>query len=59
MQHCLIGLSYITAERIGPREIYPLEDKQIASVVGFMGEYAMSLFYSRRDEPTSRTAAFI
>jgi len=50
-QHCLIGLSYITAERIGPREIYPLEDKQIASVVGFMGEYAMSLFYSRRDEP--------
>ena len=51
LQHCLIGLSYITAERIGPREIYPLEDKQIASVVGFMGEYAMSLFYSRRDEP--------
>ncbi|CAD6882450.1 hypothetical protein [Methylomonas albis] len=45
------GFTYITAERIGPREIYALEDKQIAYAVGPMGEYAMSLFYSKRDEP--------
>lgn len=45
------GFTYITAERIGPREIYALEDKQIACAVGPMGEYAMSLFYSKRDEP--------
>lgn len=47
----LKNLTYITAERIGPRETYPLEDKQIASVVGPKGEYAMSIFYSKRDEP--------
>jgi len=45
------GFTYITAERIGPRETYTLEDKQIAYAVGAMGEYAMSLFYSKRDEP--------
>ncbi len=45
------GFTYITAERIGPREVYVLEDRQIAYAVGAMGEYAMSLFYSRRDEP--------
>jgi predicted ATPase len=45
------GFTYITAERIGPRETYTLEDKQIAYAVGSMGEHAMSLFYSNRDEP--------
>lgn len=45
------GFTYITAERIGPREVYALEDRQIAYAVGPMGEYAMSLFYSKRDEP--------
>jgi predicted ATPase len=45
------GFTYITAERIGPRETYTLEDKQIAYAVGAMGEYAMSLFYLKRDEP--------
>lgn len=45
------GFTYITAERIGPREVYALEDRQIAYAVGPMGEYAMSLFYLRRDEP--------
>ncbi len=46
----LRGLTYITAERIGPREVYALEDSQIAAVVGSMGEHAMSLFYSKRDD---------
>ncbi|MDO9215546.1 MAG: DUF3696 domain-containing protein [Methylococcales bacterium] len=45
------GFTYITAERIGPREVYVLEDRHIAYAVGPMGEYAMSLFYSKRDEP--------
>jgi len=47
----LRNLTYVTAERTGPRETYALEDMQIASVVGATGEHAMSLFYSRRDEP--------
>ncbi|MBY0454793.1 MAG: DUF3696 domain-containing protein [Burkholderiaceae bacterium] len=46
----LKDLTYITAERIGPRETYALEDRRIASVVGSKGEYAMSIFYSKRDE---------
>jgi predicted ATPase len=50
LQGRLVGLTYITAERIGPRETYTLEDKQIASTVGSTGEYAMSLFYLKRDE---------
>jgi predicted ATPase len=47
----LCGLTYITAERIGPREVYALEDRQIASVVGPAGEHAMSVLHWGRDEP--------
>ena len=43
-------LTYITAERIGPREFYPLEDRQNASVVGPAGEHAISLLHTGRDE---------
>ncbi|QPJ61718.1 MAG: DUF3696 domain-containing protein [Candidatus Nitronauta litoralis] len=43
-------LTYITAERMGPREIYPLEDKQITSVVGSIGEHTVSLLHRNRDE---------
>lgn len=43
-------LTYITAERIGPREFYPLEDRQSATTVGPAGEYAISLLHSGRDE---------
>jgi predicted ATPase len=39
------NLTYITAERIGPREVYALEDRQIASVVGATGEHAVSILY--------------
>ena len=44
------GLTYITAERVGPRELYPLLDAQTASVVGPAGEHAVSLLHSGRDE---------
>jgi predicted ATPase len=47
----LSGLTYITAERIGPREVYALEDRQIASVVGPAGEHAISVLHWGRDEP--------
>jgi predicted ATPase len=43
-------LTYITAERIGPREFYPLEERQNASVVGPAGEHAISLLYLGRDK---------
>lgn len=46
----LRDLSYITAERVGPREVYPLEDRQAAKVVGPRGERAVSLLYRGRDE---------
>lgn len=43
-------LTYLTAERIGPREFYPLEDRQIATAVGPAGEHAVSLLHLGRDE---------
>jgi predicted ATPase len=43
------NLTYITAERIGPREVYALEDEQSTSVVGPKGEHAISVFYSKSE----------
>lgn len=47
----LRNLTYITAERVGPREVYTLEDRQIAPVVGPAGEHAVSVLNWGRDEP--------
>ncbi len=47
---CLQTLTYITAERIGPRAFYSLEDKQNTLVVGSAGEHAISLLHLCRDE---------
>ncbi len=47
----LRGLTYITAERVGPREVYPVEDRQTAPVVGAVGEHAVSVLHWGRDEP--------
>lgn len=46
----LVRMSYITAERVGPREVYTLEDRQVASVVGPAGEHAVSILHWGRDE---------
>jgi len=46
----LMRLSYLTAERIGPREFYPLEDPSSVQVVGARGEKAASLLHWGRDE---------
>lgn len=47
------SLTYISAEREGPREVYPLEDQFAVTRVGPKGENAISIFYRRRDEPVS------
>lgn len=46
----LRDLTYVTAERVGPREIYTLEDRQAAQVVGPRGEHTLSVLYRVRDE---------
>jgi predicted ATPase len=43
-------LCYLTAERVGPREVYPLEDPSSTQVVGPRGESAVSLLHWGRDE---------
>ncbi len=45
----LCGLTYLTAERLGPREYYSYDDPQLTPVVGPRGEYAVSVLHSGRD----------
>ena len=48
---CLVrDLTYITAEREGPREVYPLEDQHAVIRVGTRGENAVSVLERGRDE---------
>ena len=44
-------LSYLTAERVGPRDSYPLQDPSATQVVGPRGANAVGMLYQRRDEP--------
>lgn len=44
------GLAYLTAERLGPRETYALEDPQLTPVIGPRGEHCVSILHSGRDE---------
>ena len=46
----LCRMIYLTAERLGPRETYVLEDPGLTPVVGPAGEHAVSVLYSGRDE---------
>lgn len=46
----LKNLTYLTAERMGPREMYAMDDPQITPVVGPSGEDAVSVLYAKRDE---------
>ena len=43
-------MTYLTAERMGPREVYDLEDRQVATVVGSNGDKAFSVLHWGRDE---------
>ena len=47
----LCNLTYLEAERMGPRELYMFDDPQLTPVVGPQGEYAVSVLHSGRDEP--------
>lgn len=40
------GLTWLSAERMGPRDLYQLEDSEFRSQVGPSGEYAVSKLYS-------------
>ena len=53
----LCRLTYLTAERVGPREHYALEDPQLTPVVGPTGEHAASLLYSGGDTPVLESLA--
>ena len=46
----LRGLTWLGAERLGPREQYTFEDPELVPVVGYGGEHAVSVLYSGRDE---------
>ena len=45
----LRGLTYLTAERLGPREHYIFDDPQLTPVVGPRGEYTASVLHSGGD----------
>ena len=47
----LRGLTYVTAERVGPQEAYPLEDPFDADLVGARGEHTVSVLHWGRHEP--------
>ncbi len=53
----LVRLNYLTAERVGPRDVYPLEDPSFSQVVGPRGEKAISLLHWGRDELVSDVLA--
>ncbi len=46
----LRNLTYITAERVGPREVYAIKDRQNSTTVGSQGEHTVSLLNWGRDE---------
>ncbi|MEE9394283.1 MAG: DUF3696 domain-containing protein [Planctomycetota bacterium] len=47
------GLSYLSAERVGPRDVYSLADPLTTQVVGSRGEHTTSLLHWARDEAVS------
>ncbi len=50
LAHRLVALTYLSAERVGPREVYTLADPQIAPVVGPAGEHTASVLHLGRDK---------
>ena len=48
---CVSELTYISAGRESPREVYPLEDQYLGLQVGPEGQNAVSVLYRQRDEP--------
>lgn len=50
LSNTLEGMTYITAERLGPRDFYKLEDPWKVKTVGSVGEHAVSMLHSLRDQ---------
>jgi predicted ATPase len=46
----LENLSYLSAERIGPRDVYDLRDRHLGTSVGARGEFAPSVLYSGSED---------
>ena len=46
----LRGLTWLAAERLGPRDLYALDDPELTPVVGQAGEHTASVLYSGADE---------
>ena len=46
-------LMYLTAERVGPRELYPLVESEGIPDVGPTGEHTASVLYQLRDAPVN------
>ena len=49
----LRDLTWLSAERLGPRDLYALEHADSTPLVGPAGENAASVLYSRADEPVA------
>ncbi|MBF0110451.1 MAG: DUF3696 domain-containing protein [Magnetococcales bacterium] len=47
----MTNLTYITAERNGPRDFYPLKDEHSVTVIGTRGEDIASLLYWKGNNP--------
>ena len=47
-------LTYLSAERLGPREYYSFQDPQLTPVVGVRGEFTVSVLHSGKDLPVLR-----
>jgi len=43
-------MTYLTAERLGPREYYPYDDPQLTSAVGSRGEHAVGVLHTGSNE---------
>jgi predicted ATPase len=46
----LLKMTYLTAERLGPRDSYPLQDQNAPQVVGPRGENAIGMLFQRQDQ---------
>lgn len=51
------NLTYLTAERTGPRPTYELQDNEVAKVVGPRGDNAIGILYQNRDKVISENLA--
>lgn len=54
LAHTLRDMTYITAERIPPQDIYPLEDSHVIKAVGPRGEHALSILHWSGDQPVAK-----